>query len=178
MSPGPISNSQTYYSYTKPTFCPLRSDFGMSQSCGIMYTRWRHQMETFAALLAICAGNSPVPSEFRAQRPVTRSFDVFFDLRLNKPLSKQWWGWWFETLSRPLWRHCNDAHLTWGFRHLPLATPLATVHSRFFFSRHFYFSCSVPKKTECPQYLIVYSITQYSCVLFLMVSHAKYPQNC
>ena len=44
---------------------------------------WRHQMETFSALLAICAGNSPVPGEFPAQRPVTRSFDVFFDLRLN-----------------------------------------------------------------------------------------------
>ena len=68
---------------------------------------WRHQMETFSALLAICAGNSPVPGEFPAQRPVTRSFDVFFDLRLNKRLSKQSWGWWFETLSRPLWLHCN-----------------------------------------------------------------------
>ena len=41
-------------------------------------------METFSALLDICAGNSPVPGEFPAQRPVTRSFDVFFDLRLNK----------------------------------------------------------------------------------------------
>ena len=41
-------------------------------------------METFSALLAICAGNSPVPGEFPAQRPVTRSFDIFFDLRLNK----------------------------------------------------------------------------------------------
>ena len=41
-------------------------------------------METFSALLAICAGNSPVAGEFLAQRPVTRSFDVFFDLRLNK----------------------------------------------------------------------------------------------
>ena len=40
-------------------------------------------METFSALLAICAGNSPVPGEFPTQRPVTRSFDVFFDLRLN-----------------------------------------------------------------------------------------------
>ena len=36
---------------------------------------------------------------------VTRGFDVFFDLRLNKRLSKQSWGWWFETLPRPLWRH-------------------------------------------------------------------------
>ena len=41
-------------------------------------------METFSALLAISAGNSPVPGEFLTQRPVTRSFDVFFDLRLNK----------------------------------------------------------------------------------------------
>ena len=41
------------------------------------------------------------------QRPVTRSFEVFFGLRLNKPLSKQSWGWWFETLFRLLWRHCN-----------------------------------------------------------------------
>ena len=64
-------------------------------------------METFSALLAICAGNSPVPGEFPAQRPVTRSCDVFFDLRLNKRLSKQSWGWWFETLSPPLWRHRN-----------------------------------------------------------------------
>ena len=70
-------------------------------------TWWRHQMETFSALLAICAGNSPVTGELPAQRPVTRRFDVFFDLRLNKPLSKQWWGWWFEMLSHQLWRHCN-----------------------------------------------------------------------
>ena len=49
----------------------------------VSITWWRHQMETFSALLAICAENSPVPGEFPAQRPVTRSFDVFFDLRLN-----------------------------------------------------------------------------------------------
>ena len=42
---------------------------------------WRHQMETFSSLLAFCAGNSPVIGEFPAQRQVTRSFDVFFDLR-------------------------------------------------------------------------------------------------
>ena len=68
---------------------------------------WRHQMETFSALLAIWAGNSPFPGEFPAQRPVTPCFDVFFDLRLIKRLRKQSRGWWFETLSRPLWRHCN-----------------------------------------------------------------------
>ena len=68
---------------------------------------WRHQMETFSALLALCVGNSPVTGEFPAQRPVTRSFDVFFYLCLNKRLSKQSWGWWFETPSRLLWRHCK-----------------------------------------------------------------------
>ena len=71
---------------------------------------WRHQMETFSALLAICAENSPVPDEFPTQRPVTLSFDVFFDLRLNKRLSKQSWGWWFETQLHPLWRHRNVFH--------------------------------------------------------------------
>ena len=81
----------------------------LSISCeiGLRYACWRHQMETFSTLLAICAGNSPVTSEFPAQRPVTRISDVFFDLRQNKRLSKQWWGWWFEMPSHPLWRHCN-----------------------------------------------------------------------
>ena len=65
---------------------------------------------TFSTLLAICVGNSPVTGEFLAQRPVTRSFDVFFDLRLNKRLSKQSWGWWFETPWRSLWRHRNVLH--------------------------------------------------------------------
>ena len=68
---------------------------------------WRHQMEVVSALLALCAGNSPVSDEFPGQRPVTRSFDVFFDLRLNKRLSKQSRGRWFETPSRSLLRHCN-----------------------------------------------------------------------
>ena len=62
----------------------------------IKFTWWRHPMETFSTLLAIYAGNSPVTGEFPTQRPVTQSFDVFFDLSLNKRLSKQWWGWWFE----------------------------------------------------------------------------------
>ena len=46
-------------------------------------------METFSTLVALCEGNSPVTGEFPAQRPVMRSFDVFFDLHLNKQLSKQ-----------------------------------------------------------------------------------------
>ena len=44
---------------------------------------WRHQIEKISVLLAICAGNSPVRGEFPTQRPVTRSFDVYFDLHPN-----------------------------------------------------------------------------------------------
>ena len=77
------------------------------------FTWWRHQMETFSALLALCAGNSPVPGEFPTQRPVTRGFDVYFDLRPNKRLSKQSLGWWFETLSPTLWRHRNAPLESW-----------------------------------------------------------------
>ena len=72
-----------------------------------LITWWRHQMETFSALLALCAGNSPVTGEFPSQRPVTRSFDVFFDLSLNKQLSKQSRRRWFETILCSLWRQCN-----------------------------------------------------------------------
>ena len=70
---------------------------------------WCHQMETFSALLALCAGNSPVTGEFPSQRPVRLSFDVFFDLCLNKRLSKQSWDWRFEMPSRPLGRQCTGA---------------------------------------------------------------------
>ena len=72
----------------------------------IISSWWCHQMETLSALLALCAGNSPI----------TRSFDVFFDLRLNKRFSKQSWGWWFQTPLCLLWPQCNasrhfDSHL-------------------------------------------------------------------
>ena len=53
------------------------------------------------------AENSPVTGEFSAQRSVPRSFDVIFDLRLNKQLNKRSWGWCFEMPSRSLWRHYN-----------------------------------------------------------------------
>ena len=84
-----------------------------------MITWWHHQMETFSALLALCAGNSPITGEFPSQRPVMRSFDVFFDLCLNKQLSKQSWGWWLDTPSRSSWHHCNDFPSGWR-RGLPI----------------------------------------------------------
>ena len=100
-------------------------------------TWWRHQVETFSALLDICAGNSPASGEFPAQRPVTRSFDVFFDLCLNKRLRKQSWGWWFETLSWPLWRHYNE------MRTMNIWTIAANLHRRMCFLRCIHFVVSV-----------------------------------
>ena len=67
---------------------------------------WHLQMETFSALLALCAGSSKVTGEFPSQRPVRRSFDVIFDLRL-KAVELKLRRRWFETPSRLLWRHCN-----------------------------------------------------------------------
>ena len=52
-------------------------------------------------------GDSPAIGEFPLQRPVTRTFDVFFDLRLNRRLSEQSISRWFETTSHSLWSHCN-----------------------------------------------------------------------
>ena len=69
-------------------------------------------METFSALLANCARNSPVNAEFSTQRPGTMSFDVFFDLRKNKRLSKTLWGWRFETES-----NCNELFLSMDLTH-------------------------------------------------------------
>ena len=68
-----------------------------------------------SALLALYAGNSPVPGEFPAQRLVTRSFDVFFDLHLNKWLNKQ---------SRPChsWRHRAHYDVTVMYMYIRDAT--------------------------------------------------------
>ena len=79
-------------------------------------------MGTFSVLLALCAGNSPVTGDFPTRRPVTRNFDVFFDLHMNKRLSKQSWVWWSDTISRLLWRYCNVCllwHLLYGFQYHP-----------------------------------------------------------
>ena len=81
---------------------------GYYEYLGKNYTWWHHQMETFSLLLTLYAGNSPVTGEFPSQRPVMGSFDVFFDLCLNKRLNKQSWGWSFEMPSHSLWCHCND----------------------------------------------------------------------
>ena len=76
--------------------------------CSIHYdvVKWKH----FPRYWPFVRGIHRFP--VTTQRPVTRSFHVFFDLRLNERLSKQSWGWWLETLSCPLWRYRNDAKRT------------------------------------------------------------------
>ena len=61
---------------------------------------WHHLMGTFSALLPVCERNPPVTNEFPSQRPVTRSFDVYFDLCLNTRLSKHSRRRRYETPSR------------------------------------------------------------------------------
>ena len=76
---------------------------------------WRHQMKIFSALLDLCDGNPPVTGGFPSQRPVMRSFKVFFDLRLRKRLSKQTTRHrLFQTPSRLLCRCCNDSLICIG----------------------------------------------------------------
>ena len=74
---------------------------------------WRHQIETFSALLALCEENAPVTGGFPLLRSVTRSFDVFIDLRLNKHLSKQARRRWFDRPSCSLLVECRQAR-TWS----------------------------------------------------------------
>ena len=71
-------------------FCNFHMRFHSKPQFAILNRcKGRHQMETFSALMAFCAGNSPVTGEFPARRPVTRSFGVFLELRLDKRFSKQ-----------------------------------------------------------------------------------------
>ena len=93
----------------------------------IFSTRWRHQMETFSALLAPCAGNSPITGEFPSQKPVTR-FVVFFDLCLNKRVNNREAG--------ALRRHraqCDVIVMSWGIISLLYIGMLRYLFSSIYF---------------------------------------------
>ena len=116
---------------------------------------WRHQMETFSPLLGLCVGNSPVTDDFPTQRPVTRSFEVFFDLRMNQQLSKHCSRRWFETSSR----HYDVTVMEYGSRwkyvqwngpiemiwHSRLVNVFASAHgcTRHFFNENWYTLTSI-----------------------------------
>ena len=68
--------------------------------------------------------------------PVTRSIDAFFDLQPNKRLSKQWWGWWFETPSCTLWRHRNVMLVFWLFPCLQAADQIKPEVSVIYYYHH------------------------------------------
>ena len=98
--------------YPKRTSCliygqnvyPLRRNACTLISCPVTLINFHQGEHCLRHWPLNCAGNSTVTGELSSQRPVARSFDVFFHLHLNKRLSKQSWRWWSET---PLWRHCN-----------------------------------------------------------------------
>ena len=70
---------------------------------------WHHRstVVTFSALLFLCTGNSTVTGEFPSKRLVTWNIAVYFDLHLNKRLSKQSIRQGFEIPLCSLWHHCN-----------------------------------------------------------------------
>ena len=111
-------------------------------------------MEAFSVLLALCAGNSLVNGEFPSQRPVTRSFDVFFDLCLRK----QTWGWWFETQSCSLWRRRNEI----SFKMLTIDTPIHRPGNR--------------KSRTLPHWVYGYGDLHYGTALY-SVSHTERPHD-
>ena len=104
-------NHQKYEMVSMETGSNLISSTEVSLIYGIAsihddVIKWKHLPRNWPFLRGI--HRSPVNSPHK--RPVTRSFDVYFDLRPNKRLSKQSWGWWIETPSRPFWRHRNDCN--------------------------------------------------------------------
>ena len=88
---------------------------------GISFTWWRHHMKTFCALPAFYEGNPPVTDGFPSQRPIMRSGKVFFDLRLNRRLSKQSRRRRLETPLHQLWRHYNVISSIDAWQRMPAA---------------------------------------------------------
>ena len=93
---------------TKALFCSLEHSTASEAEMGwpklyscdmVQYNMMMSSNENIFRVTGPLCGEFTGPGEFPTQRPVMQSFDVFFDLRLNKRLSKQPWGWWFETPS-------------------------------------------------------------------------------
>ena len=129
-------------------------------------------MEIFSALLALCAVNSPVNGEFPSQRPVTRSFDVFFHLCLNKRLSKLWWGWWFGMLSGPLWRNRNGLMWILSISAVDIALINQNAELRLYGQiKAFYISIYTYKTYTCPPK--VYQVCPKVKKLYLTYGHRR-----
>ena len=114
-APIDVCNSQFYWQYDGSRLGICISSFSHAYAVNVMGViveeAWDMMTSSNGNIFRVTGplcGEFTGPGEFPTQRPVTRSFDVFLDLRLNKRLSKQWWGWWFETPSWSLWRHRNE----------------------------------------------------------------------
>ena len=92
----------------------------------ILFRKLRHATHTHDDVIKWkhVPRNWPFGRGIPRTKPLTRSFDVFVDLRLNKRLGKQSWGWWFEMPWRALWRHCN------GLNVIRATSDMCLVHSK------------------------------------------------
>ena len=113
-----ITNMRWSVKFPVPLTYGCKSD----ASGGVAVIWWRHQMETFSELMALCAGihRSAVNSPHKGQWCGVLVFSFIY--ALSKRLRKRSWDWWFETPSRPLWRHCNDLIL------FPRAETFPAIH--------------------------------------------------
>ena len=116
-------------------------------------------------LFSTCVMTSSNLHFFRVTGPLCgnspRSFDVFFDLRLNEQLSEQSWGWWFETLSCPLWRHCN---VTMELPNAP--SPFFFILSRYPGRRQVVSLCEI-------KFILFYSILFYSILFYSILFYSS-----
>ena len=113
-------NFKTFQITDKSNVCSVKLEWRSVYRCEMLLAMLPTRPRNFGNMMTASNGNifrvtGHLCGEFTGprwiptQRPVTRSFDVYFDLRPNKRLSKQSWGWWFETPLHPLWRHRNDS---------------------------------------------------------------------
>ena len=123
-------------------------------------TWWRHQMETFSALLVLCAGNSPVTGQWRG--PLT--------LSLICALSKQSWGWWFETPSRPLWCHCYEKISLWCMINQNMVSILLCIS---YIKAHLIFVCCWQTAHQIASCVTIHRV-QNDWLLKTTISRAEY----
>ena len=117
-----INNWKVIVNCENKKFQPHRSGARESNSTK---TWWRHQMETFSALLAICVRGihrSLVNSLHKGQWCGALAFSLICAW-INGWINT--WGWWFGTPLRPLWRHCNEPLLICVGLFKPLRTKFA-----------------------------------------------------
>ena len=113
----------------------------------------------------------PVTSGFPSLRPVTRSFEAFFDLRLSKWLSKQLRRRWLETSSRSLWCHCNVCYNLEG-------TPLPLKRINYLFSIIIFYVTYwlIQYKITCTLFLLLFALGNYTPPqkISINVAHVSY----